>query len=45
LLIFASEDVGLAEPQAVVVTNGCAEAFERVGMPEGRYHLAQTALY
>ncbi|MCP6758498.1 MAG: AAA family ATPase [Fischerella sp. CENA71] len=45
LLILASEDVGLADPQAVVVVNGCAEAFERVGMPEGRYHLAQATLY
>lgn len=45
LLILASEDVGLADPQAVVVINGCAEAFDRVGMPEGRYHLAQATLY
>ncbi|WP_016948811.1 AAA family ATPase [Anabaena sp. PCC 7108] len=45
MLILASEDVGLADPQAVVVVNACAEAFDRVGMPEGRYHLAQAALY
>jgi putative ATPase len=45
MLILASEDVGLADPQAVVVVNSCAEAFDRVGMPEGRYHLAQAALY
>ncbi|MBF2005721.1 MAG: AAA family ATPase [Chlorogloeopsis fritschii C42_A2020_084] len=45
LLILASEDVGLADPQAVVVINACAEAFDRVGMPEGRYHLAQATLY
>ncbi|MBE9104411.1 AAA family ATPase [Nostoc cf. edaphicum LEGE 07299] len=45
MLILASEDVGLADPQAVVVTNACAEAFDRVGMPEGRYHLAQAVLY
>jgi putative ATPase len=45
MLILASEDVGLAEPNAVVVVNSCAEAFDRVGMPEGRYHLAQAALY
>jgi putative ATPase len=45
MLILASEDVGLADPQAVVVVNACAEAFDRVGLPEGRYHLAQATLY
>jgi putative ATPase len=45
MLIFAGEDVGLAEPQAMVVVNHCAMAFDRVGMPEGRYPLAQAALY
>ena len=45
MLIFASEDVGLADPQALNVINTAAEAFDRVGLPEGRYHLAQAALY
>jgi putative ATPase len=45
LLILASEDVGLADPQAVGVVNSCAMAFDRVGMPEGRYPLAQATLY
>jgi putative ATPase len=45
LLILASEDVGLADPQAVIVVNACAEAFDRIGLPEGRYHLAQATLY
>jgi putative ATPase len=45
MLIFASEDVGLADPQAVPVTLACAEAFDRVGLPEGRFPLAQAALY
>lgn len=45
MLILASEDVGLADSSAVIVINACAEAFDRVGMPEGRYHLAQAALY
>jgi putative ATPase len=45
MLILASEDVGLADPDAVVRVNACAEAFDRVGMPEGRYHLAQATLY
>lgn len=45
MLIFASEDVGLAAPQAVQVTLACAETFDRVGLPEGRFALAQAALY
>jgi putative ATPase len=45
MLILAGEDIGMADPQAVVVVNACAEAFDRVGMPEGRYPLAQAALY
>jgi len=45
MLIFASEDVGLADPDAVRVVNACAEAFDRVGLPEGRFHLAQACLY
>ena len=45
LLILASEDIGLADPQAVIVVNACAEAFDRIGLPEGRYHLAQATLY
>ncbi len=45
LLILASEDVGLADPQAVVVVNACAKAFDHIGLPEGRYHLAQATLY
>lgn len=45
MLILAGEDVGMADPNAVVVVNACATAFDRVGMPEGRYPLAQAALY
>ena len=45
MLISASEDVGLADPQAVVVVEACAAAFERIGLPEGLYPLAQAALY
>lgn len=45
LLILAAEDIGLADPQAVVVVQACASAFDRVGMPEGQFHLAQAALY
>jgi putative ATPase len=45
MLVFACEDVGLADPRALVHTEACAAAFERVGLPEGRYHLAAAALY
>ena len=45
LLILASEDVGLADSQAVSIVNSCAQAFDRVGMPEGRYSIAQATLY
>ncbi|MGD1906075.1 MAG: AAA family ATPase [Leptolyngbyaceae cyanobacterium] len=45
LVILASEDIGLGDPQAVTVVTSCATAFDRVGMPEGRYPLAQATLY
>jgi putative ATPase len=45
MLIFAGEDVGLADPNAIRVVQACAEAFDRVGLPEGRFHLAQATLY
>lgn len=45
MLISASEDIGLADPQALQVTNAAAAAFDRIGMPEGRFHLTQAALY
>ncbi|MEO0395016.1 MAG: AAA family ATPase [Cyanobacteria bacterium P01_A01_bin.137] len=45
MVIFAGEDIGLADPNAMVVAMSCAQAFDRVGMPEGRYPLAQAALY
>ena len=45
MLISASEDIGLADPQALGVVESAAAAFDRVGLPEGRFHLAQAALY
>ena len=45
MLILAAEDVGLADPRAVGVIAGCAQAFDYVGMPEGRFHLAEATLY
>src|SRR5690554_3004838 len=45
LLIFASEDVGLAEPNALTIVNSCQEAFMKCGMPEGMYFLSHACLY
>lgn len=45
MIILASEDVGLADPQAVAVVMACAQSFDRIGLPEGQYPLAQAALY
>jgi len=45
MLIFAAEDVGLADPAALERTVAAARAFDYVGMPEGRYHLSQACLY
>lgn len=43
--IFAGEDIGMADPQAVVVVNNCWQMYERVGMPEGQFPLTQAILY
>ncbi len=45
MIILASEDVGLAAPQALSVIISCAEAFDRIGFPEGNFPLAHAALY
>ncbi len=45
MLIFASEDVGNADPRALVVVNACDQAFRRMGLPEGLFPLAQAAVY
>ncbi|MGH2541970.1 MAG: AAA family ATPase [Ardenticatenaceae bacterium] len=45
MLIFAGEDVGMADPNAVRVVTSCAQAFDYVGLPEGQYPLALACLY
>ncbi len=45
IMICASEDVGNADPQAIVVATACAQAVERVGMPEAQIILCQAATY
>lgn len=45
LIIFASEDVGNADPRALQVAVAADDAFRRVGLPEGVYPLAHACLY
>ena len=45
MAILAGEDVGMADPNAAVVVASCWELFERIGLPEGRFPLAEAALY
>jgi putative ATPase len=45
MVIFASEDIGNADPQALVVANAAAAAADRVGLPECQLNLAQAATY
>jgi putative ATPase len=45
MVIFASEDIGNADPAALSLASAAAYAVEHVGLPEARYALAQTAIY
>lgn len=45
IMICAAEDVGIADPQAIVVAANASLAVERVGMPEAQIILAQAAMY
>ncbi|MEX0600070.1 MAG: AAA family ATPase [Rhodothermales bacterium] len=45
MLIFAAEDVGLADPRALRMAAATAQGFEYVGMPEGQFLLAECCLY
>jgi putative ATPase len=45
MIILASEDVGLADPSALSVVISCAQAFERIGFPEGNFPLSHACLY
>jgi putative ATPase len=45
MLVFASEDVGNADPRALVLANAADQSFRRMGMPEGLYPLAHLACY
>ncbi|WP_313216615.1 replication-associated recombination protein A [Soonwooa sp.] len=45
LVILASEDIGLANPNALVVANNCFQAINVIGNPEARIILSETAIY
>lgn len=45
IMICACEDVGIADPQAIQVAVACAQAVERIGMPEAQLILANAAIY
>ncbi len=45
LIILAGEDIGLADPQGLVVATAAATAFEFIGLPEGIYPIAEATLY
>jgi len=45
LVILAAEDVGLANPNALLMANTCFDAIHKIGMPEGRIILSECAVY
>jgi putative ATPase len=45
LLISAAEDIGLANPNALLLANACFDAVMKIGWPEGRIPLAETTIY
>lgn len=45
LLILASEDIGLANPNALLLANNCFDAVNKIGFPESRIILSETAIY
>jgi putative ATPase len=45
MIILAGEDIGLADPNALVVASAAVQAFEFVGLPEGIYPMVEAALY
>lgn len=45
LVISASEDIGLANPNAMLLANTCFEVVNKIGWPEGRIPLAETTIY
>lgn len=45
MVILASEDIGLANPNALLIATSCLQAVHQIGMPEGRIVMSETAIY
>ena len=45
LVISAAEDIGLANPNALLLANACFDTIQKIGWPEGRIPLAETTIY
>ena len=45
MVILAAEDIGLANPNALLLANACFDTIHKIGMPEGQLPLAETAVY
>ena len=45
MIILASEDIGLANPNALLLANACFDAVDKLGLPEGRIPMSEAAIY
>ncbi len=45
MVILAAEDIGLANPNALLLANACFDSVHKIGMPEGRIIMSETAIY
>ena len=45
MMIFASEDIGMADPNALLIATAAAQVLERVGLPEAQHNLAHGVVY
>jgi len=45
LVILAAEDIGLANPNGLLIANACFDALQKIGWPEGRIILSEAAIY
>nr|WP_255785057.1 hypothetical protein [Membranihabitans maritimus] len=45
MIILAAEDIGLANPNALLIANNCFQSVQNIGMPEGRIPMSQAAIY
>lgn len=45
LIVLAAEDIGLANPNALLIANACFDAVKKIGLPEGRIPMAEATIY